>query len=84
VVWLNKWKLTIEEEYYLQVLHKLQIWFFALLIMWLFLHVFEDSMVNYLFFTIYGIILWSLSTKLKGKLSRKEVLIQSKKLQLKI
>ena len=75
---LNKWKLTNEEEYQLQVLYKLQIWFFALFIMWLFLHVFEDSMVNYLFFTIYGIVLGSLSTKLKGELSWKEVLEQNK------
>ena len=80
VIWLSKWKLTNEEEHQLQVLYKLQIWFFALFIMWLFLHVFEDSMVNYLFFTIYGIILWSLSTKLKGKLSWKEILEENKKL----
>ena len=78
VIWLSKWKQTSEEEYQLQVLYKLQIWFFALFIMWLFLHVFEDSMVNYLFFTIYGIVLWSLSTKLKGELSWKEVLEQNK------
>ncbi len=74
VVSLNKWRLNSEEEYQLQVLYKIQIWFFALFVMWLFLHVFEDSMVNYLFFTIYGIILWSLSTKLKGELQRKEML----------
>jgi hypothetical protein len=35
-------------------------------------------MVNYLFFTIYGIVLGSLSTKLKGDLPWKEVLEQSK------
>ena len=39
----------------------LQKWLVALFIMWLFLHVFEDSMVNYLFFVIYGISLWYLS-----------------------
>ena len=77
---LSTLKLANEEEYQLQVLHKLQIWFFALFIMWLFLHVFEDSMVNYLFFTIYGIVLGSLSTKLKGELSWKEVLEQNKNL----
>ena len=33
---LSKWKLTNEEEYQLQVLYKLQVWFFALFIMWLF------------------------------------------------
>lgn len=62
----HKWILTRSEEYQFQVLYKLQIWFFALFIMWLFLHVFEDSMVNYLFFTIYGIVLGSLSTKLES------------------
>ena len=74
VMWLFKWKLSNEEEYQLQVLYELQTWFFALFVMWLFLHVFEDSMVNYLFFTIYGIVLWSLSTKLKGEVSWKELL----------
>ena len=74
VLGLFKSKLSGEEEYQLQVLYKLQTWFFALFLMWLFLHVFEDSMVNYLFFTIYGIVLWSLTTKLKGGLSRKELL----------
>ena len=78
VIGIRKWKLTNEEEYQLQVLHKLQMWFFALFVMWLFLHVFEDSMVNYLFFTIYGIVLWSLSTKLKKDLSWKEALGQNK------
>ena len=78
VIGIRKWKLTNEEEYQLQILYKLQMWFFALFVMWLFLHVFEDSMVNYLFFTIYGIVLWSLSTKLKKDLSWKEVLEQNK------
>jgi hypothetical protein len=78
VLWLSKWKLTGEEEYQLQVFYKLQTWFFALFVMWLFLHVFEDSMVNYLFFTIYGIVLGSLSTKLKRDLTWKEVLEQNK------
>lgn len=78
VMWLFKWKLSNEEEYQLQVLYKLQTWFFALFVMWLFLHVFEDSMVNYLFFTVYGIVLWSLGTKLKGDLSWKEVLEKNK------
>ena len=35
---------------------RLLLWWIALLIMWLFLHVFEDSMVNYLFFCIFGIL----------------------------
>ena len=33
-------------------------WFIWLLVEGLFLHVFEDSMVNYLFFIYYGIIFW--------------------------
>jgi len=37
----------------------------ALLIMWIFLHVFEDSMVNYLFFILRGITTWFLSYGLK-------------------
>lgn len=34
------------------------VWFFCLLIVWIFLHVFEDSMVNYLFFIPMWIVLW--------------------------
>lgn len=33
-------------------------WFFALLFVWLFLHVFEDSMVNYLFFINFWLLIW--------------------------
>lgn len=36
----------------------------TLLIMGMFLHVFEDSMVNYLFFISRGILMWYLSTKI--------------------
>lgn len=43
------------------------IWFIALLVIWIFLHVFEDSMVNYLFFVIFGIFSWFL---LKENLNR--------------
>ena len=46
---------------YYQTFLALQKWLVALFVMWLFLHVFEDSMVNYLFFIPYGIILWYLS-----------------------
>ena len=35
------------------------VWCIWLLIEWLFLHVFEDSMVNYLFFVPFGIAVWS-------------------------
>ncbi len=34
------------------------IWFFILLVMGLFLHVFEDSMVNYIFFITRGLYIW--------------------------
>lgn len=37
------------------------VWFFCLLIVWIFLHVFEDSMVNYLFFIPMWIVLWYLT-----------------------
>ena len=80
VIELRKWRLSNEEEYQLQIFSKLQVWFFALFVMWLFLHVFEDSMVNYLFFTIYGIVLWSLSTKLKEEFLIKEILDLKEKL----
>lgn len=38
-------------------------WLFGLvwlLVIWLFLHVFEDSMINYLFFSVFGILTWYL------------------------
>ncbi len=41
-----------------QELVAISTWFYILLIMWLFLHVFEDSMVNYLFFIPFGLYLW--------------------------
>ena len=68
VVRSYKWSISDEEEFQLIGFRRMQIWLLALFVMWLFLHVFEDSMVNYLFFTIYGIILWSLSTNLKREL----------------
>jgi hypothetical protein len=43
----------------------LNIWRVALLIMWLFLHVFEDSMINYLFFVSWWILMWYLSHYIK-------------------
>lgn len=38
-------------------------WLFGLiwlLVIWLFLHVFEDSMINYLFFSVFGVMTWYL------------------------
>jgi hypothetical protein len=43
----------------------LNIWRVSLLIMWLFLHVFEDSMINYLFFVSWWILSGYLSTYIK-------------------
>lgn len=40
-------------------------WFLGMCVVWLFLHVFEDSMVNYLIFVPWGIILWNLMRKVK-------------------
>ena len=40
---------------------RLYMWWFLLLFVWLFLHVFEDSMVNYLFFVCFGLSTWYLS-----------------------
>ena len=54
-------KEAISNENY-QLFITLQRWLLALLVMWLFLHVFEDSMVNYLFFVIYWILLGYLSS----------------------
>lgn len=39
----------------------------CLLLMWLFLHVFEDSMVNYLFFISYWIVTWYLTKDLANR-----------------
>jgi len=46
---------------------RLLLWRIALLIMWLFLHVFEDSMVNYLFFCIFGLLSGYLSKLYESK-----------------
>ena len=51
---------TDQKPEFLQYLRTFQIWLLALLVMGLFLHVFEDSMVNYLFFWGYGLMLWAL------------------------
>lgn len=44
---------------------RLYMWRSLLLFIWLFLHVFEDSMVNYIFFVTFGIMSWYLSTLYK-------------------
>lgn len=45
----------------------LNIWRVSLLIMWLFLHVFEDSMINYLFFVSWWILSGYLSTYIQKR-----------------
>lgn len=52
-------KLIIQSEYHLSwQLRAYVAWFVGLLIVWLFLHVFEDSVVNYLFFIPFGLLRW--------------------------
>ena len=52
----KKWKYNWEDSAMFLQRRRLSLWRTALLIMWFFLHVFEDSMVNYLFFTLFWII----------------------------
>lgn len=57
---------TQTELQYIYTIRKwLNIWRISLLVMWLFLHVFEDSMINYLFFISRGILTGYLSTYIK-------------------
>lgn len=62
----NKWKYSDEDAAVFLQWKRLLLGWVALLIMWLFLHVFEDSMVNYLFFCIFGLFSGYLS-KLYGQ-----------------
>lgn len=59
---IKKWQKDIH-------IRTLSIWFFALLIMGLFLHVFEDSMVNYIFFIIRWIYIGLVNNKNIDKMS---------------
>ncbi len=52
---------NIKSEYIFIIRKYLNIGRLSLLIMWIFLHVFEDSMVNYMFFISYWLINWYLS-----------------------
>lgn len=52
----KNWKYSWEDSAVFLQWRRLLLWWIALLIMWLFLHVFEDSMVNYLFFCIFGLL----------------------------
>ena len=63
----KKWKNSGEDAAVFLQRRSLLLWRIALLIMWLFLHVFEDSMVNYLFFCIFGILSGYLSKHYEKK-----------------
>jgi hypothetical protein len=61
----KKTKKHIQEKHLYTIRKYLNIGRFSLLIMGIFLHVFEDSMINYLFFISRGILSGYLSTKIK-------------------
>jgi hypothetical protein len=63
----KKAKINIQEKHLYTVRKYLNIGRFSLLIMGIFLHVFEDSMINYLFFISRGILSGYLSTTLQKK-----------------
>lgn len=60
----QKEKMTDDELMNHLLVRKFQLGFFALMIIGFFLHVFEDSMVNYLFFGMYGLLLGRISKTL--------------------
>lgn len=64
----KKWKYSWEDSAIFLQWKRLLLWRIALLIMWLFLHVFEDSMVNYLFFSLF----WLLSGYLSKLYDKKD------------
>lgn len=58
IVCRKKIKKMFHGELFGSYIRAFAIGWIALLIMWIFLHVFEDSMVNYTFFTFFGVIIW--------------------------
>ena len=52
----KNWKYSWEDSAAFLQWRRLLLWWIALLIMWFFLHVFEDSMINYLFFCVFGLL----------------------------
>lgn len=67
IFWISIFLYIIHKSYIIFLKNKseisnitfiLSIWLFWLLFEWIFLHVFEDSMVNYLFFVIFWINYW--------------------------
>lgn len=64
----NKIKKLFFVENLWSYIRALSIWRAALLLIWIFLHVFEDSMVNYSFFVVFGILNWyAINFKNKSK-----------------
>lgn len=58
ILYNSIFKIYEKSDYKIEILKSLWIWLIWILVMWNFLHVFEDSMVNYLFFWFYWIIYW--------------------------
>ena len=52
----EKWKYNEEDSATFLQRKRLLLWWLVLMTMWFFLHVFEDSMVNYLFFCMFGLL----------------------------
>ncbi len=72
----KEWKSADKELVFLHW-KRLYIWRSMLLVMWLFLHVFEDSMVNYLFFISFGLLSGYLSTLYKkNKIDFKDLFLK--------
>lgn len=59
--------ITSDEKTIYLIWKWLNIWRVCLLVMGIFLHVFEDSMINYLFFISRGILTWYLSNNIKKR-----------------
>ena len=79
----KNWKYSDEDAAVFLQRKRLLLWWFALLIMWLFLHVFEDSMVNYLFFCIFGILSGYLSKFYKKDIKITDMFKNNEKLKIK-
>lgn len=63
---------NLSQHQFSKLLSAFQYGLLALLVMGLFLHAFEDSMVNYLFFVLYGVSIWVLQALMESK-NEKEV-----------
>lgn len=79
----KNWKYSDEDAAVFLQRKRLLLWWFALLIMWLFLHVFEDSMVNYLFFCILGILSGYLSKFYEKDIKITDMFKNNEKLKIK-